>query len=169
MSATESESVGLTMPVVRTVAPAGALSVAVEWRGGERAGIETVDLAPLILSLKYYRPLREDRSLFETVRVGEGGASIVWGTGDTEIDMAATSVERLAGDAMTADGFSAFLRRNDLTLDAAAAHLGISRRLVAYYAKGRPIPRHVMLACAEIERRLGQGKKAVPATGSVHR
>jgi hypothetical protein len=40
------------------------------------------------------------------------------------------------------------LDRHGLTLDAAGAVLGISRRQVAYYAKDRPIPRLVALACA---------------------
>jgi len=49
---------------------------------------------------------------------------------------------------MTNAQFQTFLERHGLTLDAAAAVLGISRRQVAYYAKDRPIPRLVTLACA---------------------
>ena len=61
--------------------------------------------------------------------------------------MAATTVERLAAESMTNTQFREFLERHGLTLDAGAV-LGISRRQVAYYAKDRPIPRLVTLACA---------------------
>jgi hypothetical protein len=44
--------------------------------------------------------------------------------------------------------FIAWRKRNGLTLDAAAAALGLSRRTMAYYSKGnRPVPDHVILAC----------------------
>ena len=55
--------------------------------------------------------------------------------------MAATTVERLAANSMTNAKFREFLERHGLTLDAAGAVLGISRRQVAYYAKDRLIPR----------------------------
>ena len=44
-----------------------------------------------------------------------------------------------------------FSTRNNLSLDAAAGQLGISRRLVAYYAKNRPVPRYIALACKYLE------------------
>ena len=71
--------------------------------------------------------------------------------------MPATAVERLATDVMSNDDFAGFLTRNNLSLDAAAGQLGISRRLVAYYAKNRPIPRYIALACRYIES-LKQGR-----------
>ncbi len=37
-----------------------------------------------------------------------------------------------------------------LTLDSAAALLGMSRRTIAYYAGGQEIPRYVALACAHL-------------------
>jgi len=52
---------------------------------------------------------------------------------------------------MSGDGFKAFLFRNHLTLDAAAAILGISRRQAADFAKDKPVPRLVALACAGYE------------------
>jgi hypothetical protein len=40
------------------------------------------------------------------------------------------------------------MARNDLTLDAAAVALGLSRRMLAYYRSGsKPVPRTVALAC----------------------
>ena len=80
----------------------------------------------------------------------EDGAAIAWGDGSA-IDVAATTIESLAEEAMTPDDFAEFLRRNRLSFNSAAAQLGISRRLVAYYAKERAIPRHIALACAYLE------------------
>ena len=108
------------------------------------------DLAPHVLTFALYRPLRENRELFETVHVAADGAAIAWGPGE-EIDMPATAIERLATDAMSNGDFAAFLTRNNLSLDAAAGQLGISRRLVAYYAKNRPVPRYIALACRYLE------------------
>ena len=110
-----------------------------------------MDLAPLIFSKKIFAPLRDDESLFRTVHVVEAGAAIAWGDGGA-IDVAATTIESLADETMTPADFAEFLRRNGLSFDSAAAQLGISRRLVAYYAKERAIPRYIALACAYLER-----------------
>ena len=41
-----------------------------------------------------------------------------------------------------------WMRRNNLSLATAAAALGLSRRMIAYYKTAeKPIPRHVWLAC----------------------
>ena len=79
----------------------------------------------------------------------EDGTALSWDGG--RIDMAATTVERLGRETMSSEDFRTFLLRNKLTLDAAAASLGISRRQVAYYARGKPVPRLVALACAGYE------------------
>lgn len=145
-------AIGEELPCLKSIQPAGGFSVTVEWAVGARKGkIETVDLSPSILTFKLYRPLRDDEALFATVHLVEDGDAIAWGDGS--IDMAATTVEQLAEEVMTNDDFAAFLKRNELTLDAAAGHLGISRRQVAYYAKSRAVPRLVALACEALERR----------------
>jgi len=84
-------TVGRTLPSVAEVRPGEGLSVEVRWKDGRT---ETVDLSPVIGDFKVFRCLRDDRSLFETVRVGDHGRSIEWGDGI--VDMAATTVERLA-------------------------------------------------------------------------
>ncbi|HUJ83957.1 MAG TPA: MucR family transcriptional regulator, partial [Candidatus Acidoferrales bacterium] len=99
---------------------------------------------------------------FQTVHIVEGGAAIAWGDGD-EIDIAATTVERLADESMTPADFSAFLQRHSLSFDAAAAQLGISRRLVAYYVKEREIPRYIALACAYLDTALPSAAESVSA------
>jgi transcriptional regulator with XRE-family HTH domain len=56
------------------------------------------------------------------------------------------------GITMSAAGFRQWRERSSFTLDAAAAALGISRRMVAYYEKGeKPIPGVVALATKALE------------------
>jgi hypothetical protein len=152
MNETTIVQIGDPLPVIASVAPAGPTSVRVVWAAGDRAGREDiVDLAPLLYTRKLYRGLREDEALFRTVHIIAEGDAIAWGD-DEAIDMAATAVERLAEEVMTPTDFKAFLERNGFTLDAAAAQLGISRRLVAYYASGKDVPRYIALACAYLDR-----------------
>ena len=65
--------------------------------------------------------------------------------------MGAATIEQLAEEAMTNEDFAAFLKRSKLTFEGAAGELGISRRLVAYYATNRPVPRYIALACRYID------------------
>jgi hypothetical protein len=142
------------MPKLASVRPAGKLSIMVTWGQGPRAHrTETVDLSPLILAFRFYKKLRKDHTLLETVHLIEDGEAIAWGDSD-DIDMAATSIERLAEEALTSDEFRQFLDEEDLTQDAAAALLGYSRRQVAHYLAGdKPIPRVVALACRALAAR----------------
>jgi hypothetical protein len=136
------------MPRLRAVEPAGDLQVRVTWKKGPRSSrTEVIDLAPLVRSLKFYKPLRNDRALFNTVHLIESGSGIAWGNND-EIDMAATSLERLAEETFTADDFRLFLKSNDLTHEQAASQLGYTRRQIEnFLSKAQPIPRVVVLAC----------------------
>ena len=142
--------VGEALPRLAAVRPLDGRRIAVKWANGSRAGAtEEVDLAPVIMTLRFYAPLRDDPHLFGTVELVDDGHTLVWGDG--RIDMAATTVERLAREGMTNADFRAFLRRHRLTLDGAGAALGLSRRQIAYYAKDRPVPRLVALACLGYE------------------
>lgn len=163
MSGTDTISMGDPLPRLGTVSPHTGWAVAVTWCAGSREGRrETVDLAPMIFAFRHYRPLRDDPDLFKTVRLAADGTAIAWGEG--AVDMAATTLERLAEETMTPADFSAFLSRHRLTFDAAAAQLGISRRLVAYYAKERAVPRYIALACAYLDERLAPQRPAIPAS-----
>jgi hypothetical protein len=140
-------TVGEPMPRIAAMRHAHDHTLTVTWADGSREGItEDVDLTPVIMQYRVFQPLRGDIGLFASVQLGEDGDSLIWDKG--HIDMAATTVERLAAESMTNAQFREFLERHGLTLDAAGAVLGISRRQVAYYAKDRPIPRLVTLACA---------------------
>jgi transcriptional regulator with XRE-family HTH domain len=56
---------------------------------------------------------------------------------------------------MTAEAFRQWRQQKSYTLDDAAAALGISRRMIAYYDHGdRPVPRVVALATQALTYRL---------------
>jgi hypothetical protein len=150
MSKTEQAiSIGEPMPRLASVAHHGAYEITVEWAApstrAQGSTADVVDLAPLVLTHKLYKPLRDNPDLLKTVHMIEDGSAIAWGVDDA-IDMAATSIERLVEEQMSPADFRAWLEQNKLTYDAAAAQLGISRRLVAYYANQRPVPRYIALA-----------------------
>ena len=141
------------MPRIGGVRAIDGNSVRVNWIEGARAGrTETVDLSPLIDNLKFYEPLRRNKKLFATAHLIEDGNAIAWGKDDA-IDMAASSIERLAEEAMTTDDFAAFLDRNSLTHQGAASALGRSRRQIEYYLSVGFIPRVIALACFGYEAR----------------
>lgn len=143
--------IGPSMPRVASVSYHGGYEIAVSWLSGPREGnTEVVDLAPVILTLKFYRPLRDNPEMLKTIHLIEDGTAIAWGQ-DDGIDMAAASIERLAEETMSSADFRAWLERHGFTYDAAAAQLGISRRLVAYYAGKRNVPRYIALACRYLD------------------
>jgi hypothetical protein len=149
--------IGEPMPRLASVAYPGAYEITVEWAAGSTRehAADLIDLAPLILTHKLYKPLRDNPDLLKTVHMIEGGSAIAWDVDDA-IDMAATSIERLAEEQMSPADFRAWLEQHKLTYDAAAAQLGISRRLVAYYANQRPVPRYVALACRYLDEHLSR-------------
>ncbi len=115
-------SVGEPLPNIAAVEASEGLSVSVAWADDTRPRA-TVDLAPDILTFKSYAPLRDDPELFRTVHVINGGSALGWGA-DDRIDMPATAIERLADEVMSTADFQAFLKRTNLTRDAAAAQSG---------------------------------------------
>ena len=162
MSETDIVQVGPPMPRIGSVEPDSDLSIRVNWTGNVNPSLSTViDLAPIILTYKFYRPLRDNPALFRTVHVINEGTAIAWGAND-EIDMSATAIEHLASEVMQSLNFRSWLEKNQLTLDAAASQLGISRRLAAYYTSGeKPIPRYIALACAYLDRKLGSSETRI--------
>ena len=153
MNAIDMVNTGMEMPRIEGVEPGEDRHVVVTWVEGARLGRkEAVDLSPLIETHRFYRPLRNNDALFQSVHLIDDGSAIAWGDDDS-LDMAATSVERLAEEAMTADEFNEFLKRNKLTHRAAAAALGRSRRQIEYYLTTGLIPRTVVLACYGYETR----------------
>lgn len=141
------------MPRIGGMRVIDATTIRVNWIEGSRAGrTETIDLSSLIDNFKLYEPLRRNKKLFATAHIIEDGSAIAW-SDDDAIDMAATSIERLAEEAMSSEDFYAFLERNSLTHQGAASALGRSRRQIEYYLSTGFIPRVIALACFGYEAR----------------
>ena len=139
--------VGEEMPVIGAVRHVRDMTVSVRWAAGSRAGIsEEVDLASVVMQFRVFAPLRNDPESFAAVHLVADGTAIGWND-DADMEIAATTVERLAAEAMSNEDFKRFIRRHHFTLDGASGALGISRRQIAYYLKDKPIPRYVALAC----------------------
>ncbi len=151
MSANDIEYTGIPLPRMgRMSTVTRPFSIAVQWADGLRAGMtETIDLSPIIDSFKIFRPLRNNETLFRTARLIDDGDAVAWS--GTDIEMSAEAIEALAEQTMTPQDFVAFMERNDLTQEGAAAILGYSRRQIGYYTTTGPIPRVVALACLGYE------------------
>lgn len=146
MSADDVIDTGIAMPRVASVRALSGTKVEVAWAAGNRAGkTEVIDLAPIIGTYTIFRPLRNNDTLFGTVKVIEDGSVLAW-DGD-DLELAADALEDLAEQTMTPTEFTAFMKRFDLTETAIAAILGYSRRQIGYFKTTGPIPRVVALAC----------------------
>lgn len=146
MTANDLFDSGRPIPRLATVRATGPCELEVRWLGGDRAGsLDRVDLAPVIGSYKVYRLLRDDAERFATARLVEDGFAVAWE--GVEVEMTSELIAECAEETMDGSEFARFLQRNRLTQEAAAALLGRSRRQIAYYLKGGPIPRIVALAC----------------------
>ena len=117
-----------------------------------------VDLKPIIRSHRVLARL-SDPAVFAKAKVGAWGGSVIWDNDDS-LELAADNLRARAVE--QAGGYShefiwEWMARHQLTLDAAAEALGLSRRMLAYYRSGaKPVPRTVALACRgwEAERKL---------------
>jgi hypothetical protein len=170
-------------PVVDTGVPSPSIAslgeidgqhrvITVSWATGKRQGrFDRVDVSPLIDTLRFYAPLRKNPALFATAHLIDDGYAVAWNDGS--IDMSAASIERLAEEAMTGADFCAFLQRNSLTHQAAAAALGRSKRQIENYLQYEQIPRMVVLACIGYETRRASSldvarSRSGPPHGSVN-
>jgi Protein of unknown function (DUF2442) len=150
MNASEMVDTGLPMARIASLRVIGPTSLEIGWAEGARAGrTDLVDVTPVIGTYKVYRQLRNDPKLFATAHLKDEGYVVAWDGFD--IDMSAETIEALAEESMTPAEFAAFLDRNHLTQDAAAALLGRSRRQICYYLNPGPVPRVVALACVGYE------------------
>jgi hypothetical protein len=161
MNAMTKLTLAIPPPRLANVAVVSNLIIRVEWLEGIRERrTDTVDLSPLINSLKFYRPLRNNPTLFNSIHLIEEGKILAWGQND-EIDMAADSVEQLAEESWTKDDFRDFLNSNNLTHQEAAALLGYTRRQIENYLSGELIPRVVVLACYGLDCRKQRRQTAI--------
>lgn len=151
MSGNEVIDSGIAMPRLAMMEALASYTLRVVWAEGPRAGREDlVDLRPAIFSYKVYRPLRDEAVFLKSTLVDDGNA-VAW-DGD-DLVMSADTIHSLAEEGMSPPDFAAFLARNRLTQEAAAALLGRSRRQIANYSSIGPVPRVVALACYGYEAR----------------
>jgi hypothetical protein len=98
MSETDIVQLGPRMPQIGSVEANSDFSIRVTWVGNVNTSLPTtIDLAPIILTYKFYRPVRDNPELFRTVHITNEGRAIAWGSND-EIEMPATAIEHLASD-----------------------------------------------------------------------
>jgi hypothetical protein len=95
-----------------------------------------------------------DADCFANIVVADWGHGIEWPAIDQglSVEALARMAREQAGTAFPTAGFNAWLKRNGLTLSAAAQALGLSRRTITYYHTGQepipiPIPIYIGLAC----------------------
>ncbi len=139
----------------------GDYVVIISWDDGTTS---RVDLTELIFRLKYLRPLR-NKDRFKQVQVEVWGWSISWGD---DLDLSGEKLWELSREqqssVMTPSDFRTWLKRHGLTQEAAADMLGVSKRMISYYATGaQPITRTIALAMKGADVELNYGEmKAVP-------
>lgn len=133
-------AVGDPLPRIAGAEPLDGRKVHVRFEDGAS---KVVDLAPALASRRVYIPLRDDDTLFRTLRVSEYRNAIEW---DGGLDFSAIWLDRLPAVDFDNAAFRQAMDELDMSLDGMAAQLEISRRLVADYRKDKPIPRHIALA-----------------------
>lgn len=144
------------LPQIKTASALAPHTVRVTFDNGVTA---TVSLTShLNRHKKVFAPLLEDAELWRQLAVDEWGWDINW---DEDMAVPADLLWRLhlyqSGEAMAPQDFIDWMNRHNLTLDKAAALLGISRRQVAYYKSGEQlIPKTVRLACLGASVELGK-------------
>lgn len=136
----------MTNPIrIQSIRYAGGHTIAVRWLG--RDDRHTIDLSKFVAGVKGLRALRDETKVAKA-SLGEDGFSVVW---PGELDIGADRLFELALEQNGRSDTVEFLRwrwRHALSLSDVAAALGLSRRMVAYYASGtREVPRTILLAC----------------------
>jgi hypothetical protein len=126
-----------------TAEPPSRLTIV--WNSGKQT---RVDISEYLDSPGYER--LQEAAYFASAVVEEWGHGVEWADGELGID--ADALYRLgkeqAGLAFPVNDFNAWMERNKLSLSAAAAALGITRRTIVYYHGGhKPIPTYIKLAC----------------------
>lgn len=108
----------------------------------------TVDIAPILTKAPTLRALSKP-AVFRRAKIGEFGRCVTWGDDTLKLagdNLRAEAIEQAGG--ISHEFILEWMYRNSLTIEAAAAALGISTRMLAYYRSGeKPVPRTVALAC----------------------
>ena len=135
---------------ITAVSVMGPSLLKLQWDDGRRAQI---DLSAIIAAHPALGNL-QSADVFAGVAISPDGWSIEW---PGQLDFGSAQLRRWAdeqaGETMPAAAFRNWIEAHTMTLDAAAAALGLSRRTIAYYLSGeQPVPKTVMLATLGYER-----------------
>lgn len=133
--------VGPPLPRIASAEPLDRRNIRLSWRGN--SGPIVVDVAPAFANLRIFKRLRTDDELFRRLAVNEDGNALEWPDG---AELSAVWIERLAAATLDNAQFREAMDEMKMSLEGMAAHLGVSRRLIADYRKDKPIPKAVALA-----------------------
>lgn len=129
------------------VAPLAGRVVKIVWADGVAA---EVDLAPLLANHRSYVSLRKDDRLFLSVRVSSDGGALEWNDG---CRVAISAILKLPQTYMEATELRAIMDELRLSVEGLSALLGLSRRVIADYRSGVPIPKPLALAMRYLQER----------------
>lgn len=122
---------------------AGALTLHITWSNGVEAEVDVDEIA----KADPFRSLG-DPAVFDAVEIGDWGHSLVW---PGEVEMGADALWRETLKRLGREDTYAFLSwrlRNALSIEKAAAALGLSASEVARYSNGiANVPKAILLAC----------------------
>lgn len=135
---------------ITSVSVTGSSALNLQWDNGQRGQI---DLSAIIAAHPALGSLA-GADVFAGVAISPDGWSLEWPEG---LDFGSPQLRRLAdeqaGETMPGAVFRHWIEGHAMTLDTAAAALGLSRRTIAYYLSGeQPVPKTVMLATLGYER-----------------
>jgi Protein of unknown function (DUF2442) len=135
---------------ITSVSVTGQNALNLQWDDGRRGQI---DLSAIIAAHPALGSL-VSADVFAGVAIAPDGWSLEWPGG---LDFGSAQLRRWAdeqaGETMPAAAFRGWMEGHAMTLDTAAAALGLSRRTIAYYLSGeQPVPKTVMLATVGYER-----------------
>jgi hypothetical protein len=131
------------MRTLTAVKAMDASRLALTWSDGTQAEVELAG----ILQSRSFASLR-DPAAFARAELGDWGQSVTW-PGGAELGAETLWLETLSATGHDdARSFLEWRLRHGLSLSKAAEALGLSRRMVAYYANGeKPVPKSILLAC----------------------
>lgn len=129
------------------VMPLAGRVVKIVWADG--SALE-VDLAPLLANHRSYVSLRKDDRLFLSARVSSDGGALEWNDG---CRVAASAILKLPQTQMDATELRAIMDELRLSVEGLSALLGLSRRVIADYRSGMPIPKSLALAMRYLQER----------------
>jgi len=129
---------------LQAVKPLDGMTLEISYTGGQ---VVRVDFSELAERLAVFADLRKP-DFFRAAAIADWGHTLEWPNGEgLDADRVMEMALEQAGRTDTL-AFRRWQERNRLSLNDAAAAIGLTRRTVSQYRTGaRPVPRTVTLAC----------------------